>query len=69
VDRDQIEQVLREWQALREADDDPELAAMQLAILLEDVLDVTLSDQDIDLVVLSDPDAVANLVAGRTGRS
>jgi hypothetical protein len=62
VGREQIEQVLHEWQALPGLDADPELAAVRLTILLEDVLGVTLSDADIDLAVLSDPDAVANLL-------
>ncbi|GEM_PF-284705 len=65
VDREQIEQVLQEWQSLRQADADPELEAVRLAILIEDVLGITLSDDDIDLAVLSDPDAVENLLARR----
>jgi hypothetical protein len=68
VDREQIEHVLREWQALRDVDAGPELEAVRLAILLEDVLGITLSDDDIDLAVLSDPDAVENLLAGRGTR-
>ena len=34
-----------------------------MAVLLEDVLGVTLSDDEIDLTVLSDPEAVGELLA------
>ena len=68
VERDPIEQILREWQGLRDADADPELAAVRLAILLEDTLGVTFSDDEIDLAVLSDPDAVRELLPPPGGR-
>jgi hypothetical protein len=67
VDREQIDQVLGEWQRLRDSDADPELEAVGLAVLFEDVLGVTLSDDEIDLAVLSDPDAVGALFARRGG--
>jgi hypothetical protein len=63
VGREQFEQALEEWRAMRDPDTEPELEAVRLAILFEDVLGVPLSDDDIDLAVLSDPDAVANLLA------
>lgn len=63
-----ISRVLEEWRALRDPAADPELEAVRLAILLEDVLGVTLTDDDIDLAVLSDVDSVARL-ADRRGRS
>ena len=59
--RQQIEQALDEWRAMREPDTEPELEAVRLAILFEDILGVSLSDDDIDLAVLSDPDAVEKL--------
>jgi hypothetical protein len=74
VTREQIEQILREyqglreWQGLRDAGADPELEAVRLAILLEDVLGTVLSDDDIDLAVLSDPDAILRLVARGSAR-
>ena len=61
---EQVEQILEEWRAMREPDEEPELAAVRLAILFEDILGVSLSDDDIDLAVLSDPAAVANLLGG-----
>jgi hypothetical protein len=61
VSREQVERVLDEWRAVRDPDTEPELEAIRLAILLEDVLGVALSDDDIDLAVLSDPDAVEKL--------
>ncbi len=47
--------------ALRDPDTEPELEAVRLAILFEDILGVSLSDDDIDLAVLSDPGAVEKL--------
>lgn len=61
--RDFIERVLRDHAALRRGDADPEIEAVRAAILIEDVFGVTLSDADIDAVVLSDPSAVSALVA------
>lgn len=61
--RDLIEQVLREHAVLRRGDADPELEAVRAAILVEDVFGVTLSDADIDAVVLTDASAVSALVA------
>jgi hypothetical protein len=61
VSREQIEQALREWRAMRDPETEPELEAVRLAILFEDVLGVSLSDDDIDLAVLSDPDAIEKL--------
>jgi hypothetical protein len=40
---------------------DPQLAAVQLAILLEDVLDVILTDKDFVMEVLTDPEVIARL--------
>ncbi|MGO9161718.1 MAG: hypothetical protein ACLP7J_13560 [Streptosporangiaceae bacterium] len=67
MDRDIVEQVLRDYAALRRGDTDPELEAVRAAILIEDVFGVTLSDADIDPAVLADPPAVAALVARLRG--
>ena len=48
MNRDIIEQILRDYEAFRRPDTDPELEAVRAAILIEDVFDVTLSDADID---------------------
>ncbi|GAA1026507.1 hypothetical protein GCM10009557_04490 [Virgisporangium ochraceum] len=61
MSREQIEQALVAWRAMRDPDTEPELEAVRLAILFEDILGVPLSDDDIDLAVLSDPDAVEKL--------
>ncbi len=63
MNRDIIEQVLRDYNALRRPDADPELEAVRAAILLEDVFGVTLSDAEIDLAVFTDASAVAALVS------
>jgi hypothetical protein len=61
------EQVLRDYDALRRPDGDPELEAVRAAILLEDVLGVVLSDAEIGPALLADTAAVAALVACRQG--
>lgn len=67
MNRDIVEQVLRDHDALRRGDADPELEAVRAAILLEDVFDVTLSEADIDPAVLADASAAAALVARLRG--
>jgi hypothetical protein len=67
VNRDIVEQVLRDYAALRRPDADPELEAVRAAILLEDVFDVALSDAEIDPAVLASPPVVATLVARLRG--
>jgi hypothetical protein len=67
VNRDIVEQVLRDYDALRRPDTDPELEAVRAAILLEDVFEVALSDAEIDPAVLVDASAVASLVARLRG--
>ncbi len=63
MNRDIVEQVLRDYKALRRPGTDPGLEAVSIAITLEDVFDITLSDLDIHPAVLADPAAVAALVA------
>ena len=65
---ERVEDLLRRWHALREPGADPELEAVTVAILLEDVLGITVPDADIDLAVLGRADGVAALLA-RHGRS
>jgi hypothetical protein len=62
VNRDIVEQVLRDYGALRRPDADPELEAMRTAIMLEDVFGIALSDAEIDPAVLAGSAAVAALV-------
>jgi len=67
VNRDIVEQVLRDYDALRRPGTDPELEAVRAAILLEDVFDIALSDAEIDPAVFADSAAVAALVARLRG--
>jgi hypothetical protein len=67
LNRDIVEQVLRDYDALRYPDADPDLEAVRTAILLEDVFDVTLSDTEIDPAVLTDASSMAALVARLLG--
>ena len=67
MNRDTVEQVLRDYDALRRPGADPELEAVRAAILLEDVFDIALSDAEIDPAVFADSAAVAALVARLQG--
>jgi hypothetical protein len=67
VNRDIVEQVLREYDALPRPDIDPELEAVRAAILLEDVFGIVLSDAEIDPAMFADSPAVADLVARLVG--
>jgi hypothetical protein len=67
VELERIEQVLAEWQDVRNPQSDPELEAVELAILLEDVLGAALTDDEIALPVLTDPRSVQRILA-RGGR-
>jgi hypothetical protein len=67
VTPDVVERVLRDYGALRRPDADPQLEAVRVAILVEDVFGVTLSDAEIDPAVLTDASAVAALVVRRWG--
>jgi hypothetical protein len=67
VEHDIVEQVLWDYAALRSPDTDPELEAVRIAILIEDVFDITLSDADIEPAMLADASAVAAVVARLRG--
>lgn len=67
MNRNIVEQVLKDYGALRHPDVDPELEAVCAAILLEDTFDINLSDAEIDPAVLADASAVAALVARLRG--
>jgi hypothetical protein len=60
--REIVERVLQDFEALRRPDTDPELEAVRLAILLEDVFDIVLPDAEIDPAVLADFSTVIALV-------
>jgi len=60
------DRVLAEFAQLRAADPDPELAAVRMALMVEDVFDVTLTDAQFDPVALADPVALRGLLAGST---
>ena len=67
MNRDIVEQVLRDYDALRRPDTDRELEAVRAAIMLEDVFGIALSDAEIDPAVLAGSAAVAALVARLRG--
>jgi hypothetical protein len=65
--RETIEQVLQDYEALRRPETDPELEAVRLTILLEDVFGIVLPDTEIDPALLVDASAVAALVVRLQG--
>ena len=67
MNRDIVEQVLRDYDALRRPDTDRELEAVRAAIMLEDVFGIALSEAEIDPAVLASSAAVAALVARLRG--
>jgi len=67
MNQDIVEQVLRDYDASCRPDGDPELEAVRLAILLEDVFGVVLSDAEIEPALLADAAAVAALVVRLRG--
>jgi hypothetical protein len=64
---DYVVRVLQDYEALRRPDTDPELEAVRVAILLEDIFGITLSDAEIDPAVLADSSAVTALVTRLAG--
>ncbi len=67
LDRNMVERILRDYSAFRQGDTDPELEAVRVAILIEDVFGVRLSDADIEPSVLTGTSAVATVVARLNG--
>jgi hypothetical protein len=67
MDRDFIEEILRDHAALGRGGADPELEAVRAAILIEDIFDITLSDSDIDAVLLADASAVTAMISRLRG--
>jgi hypothetical protein len=65
--KDYVVGVLRDYDALRRPETDPELEAVRVAILLEDIFGIRLSDAEIDPAVLADSSATAYLVARLRG--
>ena len=57
-----LDRLLQEWEYQRHESTDPELAALRLALLIEDVLGVTLADQQISREFLLDRNALRSLV-------
>jgi hypothetical protein len=68
ADQGAVADVVEEGRALLDPLGDPELEALKLAILLEDALDVPLTDAEIELATLTDPTAVGDILARRGRR-
>ena len=58
-----VEQILREYDALRDPAGDPEQEAVRAAVLVEDVFGITLTDAEIDAGVLGSAEGLRDLVA------
>ena len=61
-----VDHVLAEYEHQRKAYADPALEAVRTAIFVEDVFGLTLSDDQINPAVLTDPVALRELVASTT---
>lgn len=66
---EEVDRLLEEYGATRDPAADPELEAVRAAVFVEDVFDVTLSDDEIDPAVLCHPAALRALLARRRGGS
>jgi hypothetical protein len=64
MNRDLVEQILRDYDASHRPDADRELEAVRAAIFIEDVFGIVLSDADIDPAMLADASEMATLVTG-----
>ena len=62
MNRDRLEQVLQDFESLRDPRADPELEAVKAAILLEDVFGIHLSDADIDPALLTHTATIKDLL-------
>ena len=69
MDRDHADQVIGEYDALRDPAGDPELEAVKAALFVEDVFGVALSDEEIDLGVLGTAAAMRALLARAEDRA
>ena len=67
MNRDIVEQILQDYDALHRPDTDPELEAVRVAVMLEDVFGIVMSDVEIDPAVLADSSAVSALVTRLQG--
>ena len=63
----QVEEILQDHARLSGRVEDPQLAAVETAIFLEDAYDLVLTDDDIDPEVLGSVAGLRALVARRTG--
>ncbi len=58
-----LDRLLKEWEHLRPESADPDLEAVRLALLIEDVFGVTLTDQQISRDFLLNRKALRSLLA------
>jgi hypothetical protein len=65
--RDRVTDLLRRWQDLCEPAADPELEAITIAVLVEDVFGVTVPEASLDLRVLGEPQELTDLLTTLTG--
>lgn len=68
MNRDHLACVLRDVESLRDPDADPELEAVKIAIILEEVFGILLSDNDIDPALLGGG-AIEELLARTKGQA
>jgi len=65
--RERVDQILAEYQAVRDPVDDPELEALKAAVFIEDAFGIVLSDAEIHPEMLVNTVAVRALVLRKLG--
>jgi hypothetical protein len=62
VTRERIDQILQEYEAVRDPSGDPELEALRAAVFVEDVFGISLTDAEITLDSLGTRDATRSVI-------
>lgn len=65
--RERVDQILPEYEAVRDPTGDPELEALKAAVFVEDAFGILLSDSEIDPRLLGSADAMRALVLRKLG--
>jgi acyl carrier protein len=67
VNRERIGEVLADFEALQGQRTDSEVAAVDVALMVEDVFDIRLSDDDIGSALLAGPKSVQEIIECHLG--
>lgn len=67
VTRERVDQILQEYEAVRDSSGDPELEALRAAVFVEDVFGIRLCDAEINSDTLGTFDAMRAVLLDRLG--